>query len=376
MEKQFKPELIPNSKTGNEFILEQNIKNPLDYECSLKHDGGRVVIKSEGPGLSRELKVLASGHIQRMVKEFQTHGHQLTGEIIECEFYSPNMTFSEIMHFFKSSDVTSEKKKKYWANEWAKTKQGTATYTKTKNGKPYEQGWEFVGRTPEWLCTWHDDLKLYAFNYYSEGVPDLTRSERTKALDNLIYLYEDNPFNKDNVRFIQQHIFGTHQEIQNFYNRAIEMDEEGIVIAKLDSKYKFGRHTMNSGNIFKMKEDKLEFDGVILSVEEATEAREGAEKTVNELGRSKTSQLKEDRIPSGLAKGFKVQMEDGRELIVSLNKFDNADKKRLLITADDYIGKWIRFTGMEPVKHGGVPRQARYTKGNIRDEKQLLTSES
>jgi len=367
--KQFKPELIPNSKTGNEFILEQNIQNPLDYECSLKHDGGRVVIQSEGPGLSRELKVLTSKHLQLMVTEFQTHGHLLSGELIECEFYAPNMTFSEIMHFFKSSDVTSDNKKRYWENEWAKTKQGTSTYTKTKNGQPYEQGWEFVGRTPEWLTTWHPELKLYAFNFYSSSSPDLIRSERTKCLDNLIYLYEDNPYSEDNVKFIEQNVFGTHAEIQSFYEKALDMNEEGIVIARLDSTYKFGRHTMNSGNIFKLKEDKLEFDGLIIGVEEATEAREGAEKTINELGRSKTSQLKEDRIPSGLAKGFRVRMEDGREFTVSLNKFDNEDKKRLLITADDYIGKWIRFTGMEPTKHGGMPRQARYTKGNIRDSK-------
>jgi hypothetical protein len=368
MEKQFKPELIPNSKTGQEFELTKNIVNPFDYMASLKHDGGRVEIPMSGPGLSRELKVLASGHIQAMVKDIQDNAMLCPGDMLECEFYSPEMTFSEIMHFFKSSDVTSDKKKKYWAKEWEKTNQGTSTYTKTKNGQPYEQGWEFVGRTPEWLCTWHDSLKLYAFNLVNTRNLGQNKMSRNFDLITIVRSYNDYSIN-DNLMYIEQYDFHTHQEIQNFYEHALFIEEEGIVLVRKDALYKYGRHTMNSGNIFKIKEDKLEFDGVIVSVEEATEAREGAEKTINELGRSKTSQLKEDRIPSGIAKGFRVRMEDGRELVVSLNGYNNEEKKALLVNPTDFVGEWIRFTGMAPVKHGGVPRQARYTKGNIRDAK-------
>ena len=377
MIKQFKPELIPNSKTGNEFVLEKNIENPLDYLYSLKHDGGRVEIFPTGAGLSRELKVLASGHIQSMVSVIQKTNYMEEGEVLECEFYSPNMTFSEIMHFFKSSDVTSDKKKKYWSKEWEKTSKGTSTYTKIKDGKPFEQGWEFVGRTPEWLTTWHPCLKLYAFNLLDQNDLDSMKSIRDTELGGLFNLISrrfnsrfSGDFSGDSpLKLINQISLTTHQEIQEFYDEALEMNEEGIVAVKKTAIYKFGRHTMKSGNIFKLKQDKLQFDGVILGVEEATEAREGAEKTVNELGRSKTSQLKEDRIPSGLAKGFLVRMDDGRKLTVSFNDYNNEEKKALLINAEDYIGQWIRFTGMEPVKHGGVPRQARFTKGNFRDAK-------
>lgn len=368
MKKQFKPELIPNSKTGEEFCLKENIKVPSEYLYSLKHDGGRVEIFADGPGLSRELKVLASKHIQEMVKEIQEATKIVGGHIIECEFYAPNMTFSEIMHFFKSSDVTSEKKKKHWAKEWKKTNGGTSTYTKTKNGQPYEQGWEFPGRTPEWLTTWHPELKLYAFNMLDLSAMDQDKELRDNNLKFTVNLYKHNNLN-DNLRYVEQKVLDTENEIQRMYDDAVESGEEGIVAVRLDSLYKFGRHTLKSGNIFKIKEDKLQFDGVIIGVEEATEAREGAEKTINELGRSKTSQLKEDRIPSGLAKGFMVRMEDGREFTVSLNDYNNDEKKALLLNAEDYIGKWIRFTGMAPVKHGGMPRQARFTKGNFRDAK-------
>jgi hypothetical protein len=69
---------------------------------------------------------------------------------------------------------------------------------------------------------------------------------------------------------------------------------------------------------YKIKEDNLQFDGVILSLEEGTEVIEGVDKKINELGRSVTSKLKEHRTPSGLCKGFKVLMDDGNELTVSL----------------------------------------------------------
>ena len=366
--KQFKPELIPNSKTGKEFELTKNIVRPFDYMASLKHDGGRVEIPATGPGLSRELKVLASGHIQAMVKDIQDNAMLCSGDMLECEFYSPEMTFSEIMHFFKSEDVTSDKKKKYWAKEWEKTNQGTSTYTKTKNGKPYEQGWEFEGRTPEWLTTWHESLKLYAFNLVNTNNLGQNKMSRNTDLLMIVRSYNDHSIST-NLRYIEQYDFQTHLEIENFYKHALYIGEEGIVLVRKDALYKYGRHTMNSGNIFKIKEDKLEFDGVIVSVEEATEAREGAEKTINELGRSKTSQLKEDRIPSGIAKGFLIVMEDGRGLTVSLNGYSVEEKRSLLVNASRYVGQTIRFTGMEPVKHGGVPRQARFTKGNFRDAK-------
>ena len=363
---EFKPELIPNSKTGNEFCLKTNVGDPNEYLCSLKLDGGRVEIKSTGPGLSRALKPIPSWHIQQMVQDIQNNSMIEEGDVIECEFFAIGMTFSEIMHFFKTSDVTADKYKKKWQTEWEKTNQGTSTYTKTKNGEPYQQGWEYPGRTPEWLCTWHPELKLYAFGFVNMDDLEATRMERHLELESIVNGYST-PM--DCFRMISQHTIGTHDEIQKFYEYCVSSGQEGIVIANKNSHYKFGRHTMNSGNIFKMKEDKLEFDGMIIGVEEATEAREGAEKTINELGRSKTSQLKEDRIPSGIAKGFKVRMEDGRELTVSLNGYNTEEKRALLINPSYFVGEWIRFTGMEPVKHGGMPRQARYTKGNIRDSK-------
>jgi hypothetical protein len=59
-----------------------------------------------------------------------------------------------------------------------------------------------------------------------------------------------------------------------------------------NSSYKMGRHSLNSGMAYKIKEDNLQFDGVILSLEEGTEVIEGVDKKINELGRSVTSKLR------------------------------------------------------------------------------------
>lgn len=354
----FKPELIPNSKTGQEFELTKNVVNPEDYFCSLKHDGARVVIKADGPVLSRALKEIPNVKLQQMVAEIQLQGILHEQDVLECEFYAPNMTFSEIMHFFKTEDITSEHTRNKYEKLWAKT-----------GGDP-EKGWKYPGRDVEWLTTWHPELRLYAFNLVNLERLHETKEDRDRNLRLTLSLYNDNhDVSTRRLEYVHQCIIVSHESIQEFYDKAVERGEEGIVIVRRDAEYKFGRHTMKSGQIFKMKEDKLEFDAMILSVEEATEAREGAVKTVNELGRSKTSQLKEDRVPSGIAKGFRVRMEDGREFTVSLNGFNTEEKRQLLQNPTDFVGEWIRFTAMAPTKPGGMPRQARYTKGNLREAK-------
>jgi hypothetical protein len=60
--------------------------------------------------IRRSLKPIPSEHIKAMTKDLslllQHEGY------VEAELYSPNMNFAEIMHFFRSEDVTSLKSRK------------------------------------------------------------------------------------------------------------------------------------------------------------------------------------------------------------------------------------------------------------------------
>ena len=350
--KQFKPQLLPNDKAGESIDWESRIGNPLDWMISHKFDGARVEIFHDGTVKGRSLKGLPSLHVNRMAEDFALLT-QHSG-VIEAEFYAPNMNFSELMHFFKTEDVTSDKTIAKYTKLWEKTQ-----------GDP-AKGWKYPGRTVEWLTTWHPELKFYVFDHVFMDGDDRTKLERYMALQRI--------FNRQHVHgddgiLIQQWKFSYIDAIYQAYDQAILDGGEGLVMMHKDSAYKMGRYTLNAGQAFKIKDSNKDFEGVIVAIEEGTEARAGAERTINELGRSKTSQLKEDRIPSGLAKGFRVRMDDGNELIVSLNGFNHADRRALLGggPATSIVGKRIKFTGMAPTKPGGCPRHAHYTKGNLRN---------
>jgi hypothetical protein len=47
------------------------------------------------------------------------------------------------------------------------------------------------------------------------------------------------------------------------YDQAIISGYEGLVMMHKNSSYKMGRHSLNSGMAYKIKEDNLQFDGVI-----------------------------------------------------------------------------------------------------------------
>jgi hypothetical protein len=258
------------------------------------------------------------------------------------------------MHFFKSEDVTSEK--------------NVAKYTKLweKSGGDPTKGWKHPGRTVEWLTTWHPELQFYVFDHIDPDYFDKTKLQRYESLKRM---FKTRDIGAVDAHLIAQFSLGHIDQVFQAYDQAIINGGEGLVMMKKTSLYKMGRLTLNQAEGFKIKDSNKEFDGQIISVEESTVAREGAEKSINELGRSRTSQLKEDRIPSGMAKGFKVLMDDGNTTTVSLQGYNHADRIDLLENAPNYAGKWIKFTGMAPVKPGGCPRHAHYTKGNIRDEK-------
>jgi hypothetical protein len=65
---------------------------------------------------------------------------------------------------------------------------------------------------------------------------------------------------------------------------------------------------------------------VILSLEEGTEVIEGVDKKINELGRSVTSKLK-NTVPKWIMQRFKVLMDDGNELTVSLKDYPHPERR-------------------------------------------------
>jgi hypothetical protein len=65
---------------------------------------------------------------------------------------------------------------------------------------------------------------------------------------------------------VKQTQYTSIDEVFQAYDQAIISGYEGLVMHK-NSSYKMGRHSLNSGMAYKIK-DNLQFDGVILSLEE------------------------------------------------------------------------------------------------------------
>ena len=355
----WRPELLPNEETGTVANWEERIKNPSEWLVSNKLDGARVELFGGGTVKGRSLKDIPSVHIQQMAKDVMSIIELQENTVIEAEFYSEEMTFPEIMHFFRSEDVTSAKSVTKYTKLWAKTKGEEAL------------GWKFPGRSVEWLTSWHDSLKFYAFNVMSFRDPTHTFEFTTSVLKDIIdmvYTVGIGILSPDIV-YIRQNKIEHLDELFQMYDQAIIDGIEGVVIKRKDCIYKNGRHTLKSGQVYKIKDNKVEYDGIIVGLVEGTVAIEGSAKTINELGRSRTSQLKEDRQPSGMCSGLDVLMENGNKLTVSLSGFDHPARIKMLQEPIAWIGETIRFTGMPPVKEGSVPRHAMFLKGNIRDAK-------
>jgi ATP-dependent DNA ligase len=54
-------------------------------------------------------------------------------------------------------------------------------------------------------------------------------------------------------------------EVFQAYDQAIISGYEGLVMMHKNSSYKMGRHSLNSGMAYKIKEDNLQFDGVTVA---------------------------------------------------------------------------------------------------------------
>ena len=146
-----------------------------------------------------------------------------------------------------------------------------------------------------------------------------------------------------NVKLLDQMPIDTAPDIAALYERALNWGCDGLILRDPNGRYKFGRATVKEGLIYKMK-PFMTFDSKIINVIQATEVREGAEKKINELGRSVTSKKKDDRILIEKASAF-VVMYEGKELKVTIAMTDE-EKEEVWKNKSKYINRWIEYKGM------------------------------
>jgi len=298
----FKPMLAPNAS-----IDLGSIKYP--QLMSNKLDGIRVIF-GWGRMVSRSLKEIPNIQLQEKYKELMELSEK-ENVILDGEFYSHSSTFQMIQAYTRTID-----------------------WNDAKTIKKY-----ILPLSPP------ADFGFHCFDVLeSENKPFEERY--TKILE----LAERYPL----IKVVEQSEVQNSDDVKNTFGEALKDDYEGLILKNPKGLYKFGRGTINEGLIFKVKEFKT-YDAKVILVTQATVAREGSEKTTNELGRSVTSKKKGDRVPIERAACFRVMYGD-KELDVSL-AMTHEEKDEVWKNKDNYIGKWIEYKAME-VGSKDVPRHA------------------
>ncbi len=345
--KGFVPNLLPNNPKDGSFDLNATILKNGGYGKYIvlpKKDGCRMEIMNNEIK-TRSLKSPSSKLVVGRFADFSKLCEELN-IAVEGEFYMHGSKFNAIFRFFSKSDVTCPKYK------------GELIKLKAKDTEKFNS--EYDGLDINFLTTFHNDLKFWLFDGIVLDRPDLVGFE--ERMDEILArLNSLDPILLEHIELPRFDSAFDYNDLQCSFDAALELGFEGLVLIHKDHKYKYGRNSLKEGTLLKMKDDSLEYDGVVIDVEEATSVKEGVEKTVNELGRSVTSKKKGDRENSGIAKGFIVAYsnEEGQcvgTFTVCLKGFDNEQRKEMFANRGKYIGRHFKYTAMKPVLN--FPRHA------------------
>lgn len=275
-------------KTFKPFLLpnDEVDLNKLQYPllASIKLDGIRAIFMN-GELYSRSLKVLPNTNLHikfAHLKEYSKR-HNI---ILDGELYCKSVPFNDLSGIIRSDNQ----------------------------------------ELPDDLAFWCFDLLTQENWSFEERVKQYNKLEGLAHLEKVV---QHEVFNK--------------ADIDNLFEASLSAGFEGLVLRNPNSKYKFGRATIKENIAYKVK-PFITLDAKIIDIKQATEAKEGSEKTINELGYSRTSQKKDDRVLINKASVF-VVLYEGKELGVSIAATD-IEKEEIWAHKEQYIGRWIEYKGL------------------------------
>jgi len=273
----------------------------INHSCllaSYKIDGIRCIFK-DGEMLSRALKQFPNNQLWTRFMDLAIFAKN-RNILMDGELYSPSISFNELSGIIRQLD-----------------------------------------------CPLPEDLTFNCFDIVEDNLFEMQFHNRIMLLDSL-------GFNSKYFKTISQWSVFSPKEVEDLFENALANGFEGLILRDPNGYYKFGRGTVKEGLIYKLK-PFVTFDAKIIGILQGTIVDPNAEKTINELGYSRTSKLKEDRLPSGRASDF-VVLYEGKELKVSI-AMTNEEKEEIWKNKEKYIGKMIEYKGMKiGMKEDGLPR--------------------
>lgn len=141
-----------------------------------------------------------------------------------------------------------------------------------------------------------------------------------------------------NVFVVPQHELMNTFELNAFEHEVLAEGYEGVMLRHPDAPYKFGRSTAREGYLLKVKRfHDAEFE--IVGFEE--EMFNANEATTSELGRTKRSSHKANKIPKGRLGALVLKYGD-----TTFNcgtGFNDAERERIWAERDSYLGKLAKI---------------------------------
>lgn len=354
----FEPNLIPNNGKDGKFgdseranVIAKN-GGITKYKIGRKKDGIRLHAGlSTESVLSRALKIPKSIRVINRFDKFNKMCVRLKIQV-DGELYEHGLKFNQIQRFYSNTDVESEKNLKSLTKEKAKD-----------SAKFFEK---YEGDTIEFLTKFRDELKFWLFDGIVLDRPDLIGYE--DRMSEIMSRILKHGTREELEYFVAPEYFFIESidDLNPLFELALELGWEGLVLTHFLHEYKYGRNSLKQGTLLKMKNDALEYDGVIVDIVEGDRIKEGVERVIGKFNKgTATSRKKGDREPNGKAKGILIEFEGKGLFTVGLKGFNDDDKKELLDNKDKYIGRHFKYKAMTPVKD--FPRHAYFD--CFRDEK-------
>lgn len=257
MGKEFKPMLACDADLENLHML------PYPVAVFIKYDGVRTLQRNGNYG--RSLKLHANPHLQELFNKPEYFGFDAEGIVGDPE--APDCISQTSGGFSRQKD-------------------------KPKEGKVVKV-----------------DATLYVFDDFTN--PDLTFHERyTLACFRVRTLLAADP--SAPLRIAPMTIIHNVEDLLAMEDRALEEGHEGLIIRRLDGKYKFGRCTAKEGTYLRVKRFE-EREGIIESCEEGF--RNTNEKKRDPLGHAERSTAKDGMVPNGEIASFWVRDLVSNELV-------------------------------------------------------------
>lgn len=303
-EKTFKPQLIANDEIDI---------NQLTYPLliSTKMDGIRMIVK-DGQILTRSLKPLPNLQLNQKFEPLRKFTEE-KDVILDGEVFAPGIPFQFIVSCVMTQDYTDILAIKKWS-------------------KLCQEHDYIISRQEVF-----DKLKFYCFDSIKDKNNEISFCNRHDFIEECLVGF------CDIACPVEQIPVSNAKEVEEYFEQVLEEGFEGLIIRNAKSPYKYGRTRISENNSYKLKPWATE-DAKIIGFVQATKVNEDVEKTITELGNSRTSKKKEDRHLIEKAQAFVVDF-NGKELSVPIAMPD-AQKEYIWSHKEEYLNQWIEFKYM------------------------------